>query len=419
MPPSIEVRPRGPLDASVSIPGSKSCSARALVMAALTHGASTLVEPADCDDTDCMLAGLAAMGIAVERRQNTIVVQGGLLNAPAAPVHLGNSGTAVRFLCAACASMQGEIVLDGTARMRQRPIGDLVDALRGWGVAIEASPTQCPPVRVRSTGQFGGETRIKGSASSQYLSGLLMAAPRAAQDCVIDVDGDLVSKPYIDLTIAMMAERGARANHDNYRRFVVPGRQTYAPGVYPIEADASGASYFLAAAAICGGRVRVANLTRDSHQGDAQFASVLEQMGCRALEGPDWIEVQSGDALHGIDIDLNAMPDMAQTLAVTALFASGPTCIRNVANLRIKECDRISATVTELRKLGATVEEFDDGLRITPGALRGAAIDTYDDHRMAMSFAMAGLRTPGVVINDPQCVSKTFPDFFDRFGALS
>ncbi|MBI5093817.1 MAG: 3-phosphoshikimate 1-carboxyvinyltransferase, partial [Candidatus Hydrogenedentes bacterium] len=295
---TVSIIPHGALDASVTIPGSKSCTARALVMAGLTHGNSALVEPADCDDTDCMIAGLTALGVPVTRYSSTspksLVVDGHAFESPLAPMLLGNSGTAMRFLCAACAAMNGEAVLDGGPRMRQRPIGDLVDALQMWGVTVTASDTQCPPVRVVSSGAFGGRTRIRGGASSQYLSGLLMAAPRANQPCEIEVEGELVSKPYIDLTIAMMAERGVTASHDGYRCFRVACNQVYAPGTYPIEADASGASYFLAAAAIAGGRVRVANLTRKSHQGDAQFASVLERMGCVALEGPDWIEVQSG-----------------------------------------------------------------------------------------------------------------------------
>ena len=302
--------------------------------------------------------------------------------------------------------------------MRERPIVDLVTALRAWGVSAETE-TDCPPVLVQSTGEFGGEATVKGSASSQYLSGLLMAAPRATRDVTITIGGELVSKPYIDLTIAMMAERGVTAHNDNYQTFTIEAQQDYQPGAYAIEADASGASYFLAAAAIAGGRVRVLNLTSASHQGDAQFAKVLATMGCDVKEGQDWIEVRGGGPLRGIDVDLNAMPDMAQTLAVVALFADGPTIIRDVANLRIKETDRITATATELRKLGASVEERDEGFRIEPGTLQGAAIDTYDDHRMAMAFAMAGLRIPGVIINDPECVSKTFPDFFQRFARLS
>lgn len=414
---AIEIAVRRHLDAEVTIPGSKSCSARALVMAGLTRGQAELIGLADCDDTDYMLDGLTALGLRIERNGLDVVVHGRPFTPPKAPLFLGNSGTAVRFLTAACATLDGDVVVDGTARMRERPIADLADALQAWGVGLTAE-NGCPPVRVRATGHFGGTTRVRGGASSQYLTGLLMVAPRATSATQIEIDGELVSKPYIDLTLAMMAERGVTASHDDYRRFAVPHGQAYAPGAYAIEADASGASYFLAAAAIAGGRVRVLHLAPDSTQGDARFATVLARMGCHVQTGSDWIEVAGNGALKGIDIDLNAMPDMAQTLAVVALFAEGPTTIRNVANLRIKECDRISATAAELRKLGATVEEFPDGLHIVPGALRGAAIDTYDDHRMAMSFAMAGLRIPGVSIRDPECVSKTFRDFFDRFGRL-
>lgn len=416
---TIAIAPVPPLDATVSIPGSKSCTARALVMAGLTRGETVLLEPADCDDTDFMIAGLQGLGVPVARQPGALRVDGRSFAAPASPLFLGNSGTAVRFLAAACATLNGSATLDGTARMRERPILDLVDALRAWGV-YATTDTACPPLTVQGTGQFGGVTRVRGGASSQYLTGLLIVAPCATSDVIIRVEGELVSKPYVDLTLAMMEERGVHAGNRSYEAFHVQAGQQYRPGTYAIEADASGASYFLAAAAIAGGRVRVSNLTSRSHQGDAQFAYVLERMGCAVEEGQDWIEVRSSGSLEGIDIDLNAMPDMAQTLAVTALFARGTTHIRNVANLRIKETDRISATATELRKLGAAVEEYADGLSITPGsALRGAAIDTYDDHRMAMSFAMAGLRIPGVTINEPDCVSKTFPDFFTRFGAMN
>ncbi|MCC6698611.1 MAG: 3-phosphoshikimate 1-carboxyvinyltransferase [Candidatus Hydrogenedentes bacterium] len=414
---AIAITPRSNLDANVSIPGSKSCTARALVMAGLTHGTTELLDPADCDDSDHMMNGLRALGVDVTRMGSLVRVDSRGLLPSAEPLFLGNSGTAVRFLTAACATVSGDVVLDGTPRMRERPIVDLVEALRLWGVNA-TTETGCPPLRVSGTGRFGGHTRVKGSASSQYLSGLLMAAPYATQDVTIGIEGDLVSKPYIDLTIAMMAERGVEATHSNYETFSCTAGQRYRRGTYPIEADASGASYFLAAAGIAGGRVRVRNLTSASHQGDARFAYVLKQMGCVVQEGPDWIEVRGSGSLRGIDIDLNAMPDMAQTLAVTALFADGETRIRNVANLRIKETDRIAATVAELRKLGADAEESDDGMLIHTGALHGAAIDTYDDHRMAMSFAMAGLRIPGVIIRDPGCVSKTFPDFFERFSAL-
>jgi 3-phosphoshikimate 1-carboxyvinyltransferase len=413
----ISIIPKSNLDATVAIPGSKSCTARALVMAGLTHGTTVLRDPADCDDSDYMMNGLRALGVSVECDGAAVRVESSGLEPPHEPLFLGNSGTAVRFLAAACATVEGDVIIDGTTRMRERPIVDLIEALGAWGVHA-VTETGCPPIRVVGRGSFGGYSRVKGTASSQYLSGLLMVAPYATEDVTIAIEGDLVSKPYIDLTLAMMEERGVVATNDEYREFTCAIGQRYRPGDYAIEADASGASYFLAAAAIAGGRVRVRNLTSKSHQGDAQFAYVLEQMGCTVQEGPDWIEVASGAPLKGIDIDLNAMPDMAQTLAVAALFADGETRIRNVANLRIKETDRIAATVNELRKLGAEAEEFEDGLAIRPGAVHGAAIDTYDDHRMAMSFAMAGLKIPGVVINDPGCVSKTFPDFFERFGKL-
>ncbi len=415
---SRDIRPRGPLNAVATVPGSKSCTARALIMAALTRGISTLTGAARGDDAGYMMEGLRALGAELARDGDTVTVKVRRLAAPDTPLYLGNSGTAMRFLAAACAAIPGKTVLDGNPRMRKRPIEDLAAALRQWQVEVSTSGGY-PPVTVKSSGSFGGTTRIRGSASSQYLSGLLMAAAQAGREAIILVEGGLVSKPYVDLTLAMMAERGVQAENENYAAFRVPSGQRYAPGAYVIEADASGASYFFAAAAIAGGRVRVRNLSTASHQGDARFPWVLERMGCTVTSGPDWIEVSSGGRLQGLEFDLNAMPDMAQTLAVTALFAEGPTTIRNVANLRIKECDRIDALTRELRKLGAEVTEFEDGLRIVPGEFRGAAIDTYDDHRMAMSFALAGLRIPGVAINDPACVSKTFPDFFERFDALA
>jgi len=414
---TISITPRSNLDATVTIPGSKSCTARALVMAGLTRGTTILHDPADCDDSDYMMKGLRALGVDVARDGAAVRIESGGLKPPHEPLFLGNSGTAVRFLAAACATVEGDVIIDGSTRMRERPIVDLIEALGAWGVHA-VTETGCPPIRVVGRGSFGGYSSVKGTASSQYLSGLLMVAPYATEEVTIAIEGDLVSKPYIDLTLAMMDERGVVATNAGYREFTCAIGQRYRPGAYTIEADASGASYFLAAAAIAGGRVRVRSLTSKSHQGDTQFAYVLERMGCTVQEGPDWIEVRSGGALKGIDVDLNAMPDMAQTLAVTALFAEGETRIRKVANLRIKETDRIAATVTELRKLGAEAEEFEDGFSVRPGALHGAAIDTYDDHRMAMSFAMAGLRIRGVTINDPGCVSKTFPDFFERFGKL-
>ena len=414
---SIAIEPRTNLNSTVTIPGSKSCTARALVMAGLTKGQTVLIEPADCEDSDYMVEGLHGLGLTVVKQTGQITVNGAPFTQPTHPIFIGNSGTAMRFLTAACATLHGTVTIDGIERMRQRPIADLLKSLERWGI-VASGRGGCPPVQITSTGQFGGKTSVKGDASSQYLTGLLLVAPRANSDVEIDIEGELVSKPYIDLTIAMMRERGVSATHRGHQQFHVRANQEYKPGTYAIEADASGASYFLAAAAIAGGRVRVKNLSFASEQGDAQFARVLEKMGCKVVAGDDFIEVQGGGALQGIDIDLNAMPDMAQTLAIVAMFANGRTRIRNVHNLRIKETDRIKAVVTELRKLGTHAEERDDGMVIVPGTPIPAAIDTYDDHRMAMCFAMAGLRIPGVVINHPECVRKTFPDFFTRFASL-
>jgi 3-phosphoshikimate 1-carboxyvinyltransferase len=414
---SIEIAPREHLDADVTIPGSKSCTARALLMAGLTHGESILREAADCDDTDRMIDGLTLLRVKIERDGTTIRTESAGLRRPSRPLMLGNSGTAVRFIAAACASVKGASTIDGDPRMRERPIADLTDALKHWGVTCETNAGY-PPLTIKSTGLFGGTTHVRGDVSSQFLSGLMMAAPVATTECTINIVGELVSKPYVAMTGNMMLERGVKISMEKYKKIYAPAEQEYKPGTYAIEADASGASYFLAAAAIAGGRVRVTNLGTRTVQGDARFIEVLGKMGCETELAKDHLEVRSTGKLTGIDIDLNAMPDMAQTLAVVALFADGPTNIRNVANLRVKETDRIKATAAELRKLGATVEERQDGFHITPGELRPAAIDTYNDHRMAMSFAMAGLRIPGVRINDPDCVAKTFPDFFERFGAL-
>ena len=259
---------------------------------------------------------------------------------------------------------------------------------------------------------------MRGDMSSQYFTAILLAAPYAANDVELLVEGDLASKPYVDMTIDVMRDFGVTVERNGYESFTVPTGQKYASGEYAIEGDWSAASYFLAAAAITGGRVRVENVSLESRQGDKGFVRVLEEMGCQSKCGPEEVEMLGPDALNAVDVDLNSMPDVAQTLAVAALFAEGETTIRNVANLRVKECDRIAATATELRKLGAAVEEFPDGLSIRPGELHGAEIDTYDDHRMAMSFALAGLRIPGVIIKDPDCVSKTFPDYFKTLESL-
>jgi 3-phosphoshikimate 1-carboxyvinyltransferase len=368
-----------------------------------------------------MIAALGAIGIDIRPRDEatTLVVagQGGRIPATAANLYIANSGTSVRFLTAMLTLGRGTYRLDGTPRMRQRPIADLLAALRPWGgdVVCEAGG-DCPPVTVRANGLAGGETTVGGSISSQYLSGMLMAAPYTAAPAVIAVDGELVSRPYVDMTLAVMRSFGVEVDEPAEGRFEVP-TATYRGCEYDIEPDASAASYFFAAAAITGGEVTVQGLSAEALQGDVGFVDVLERMGCRVVRHDDRITVRGGE-LRGVVVDMNGISDTVQTLGAVALFAEGPTTITGVAHIRHKETDRIAALATELRKLGAEVDELDDGLRITPGRSRWAEIDTYDDHRMAMSLALAGLRIPGVVIREPQCTEKTYPRFFDDLGQI-
>ena len=324
----------------------------------------------------------------------------------------------MRFLCALVSAGRGRYRLDGSPRMRERPIGDLLEALSALGVrAVSEAGSGCPPVVVETTGLEGGVVEIAGSVSSQFLSGLLMAAPYARRPVEIRVTGTLVSRPYVEMTLGVMRAFGAKVEVPTAERFRVGRLRRYTGRRYQIEPDASSASYFLAAAALTGGRCRVEGIGRDSLQGDARFADLLARMGALVDTGPDWTEV-AGRSLRGIDVDLNAMPDMALTLAAMAPFLKGPTAIRNVANLRVKESDRLSALATELRRIGQEVEERPDGLVITPRPVRPAVIHTYNDHRMAMSFALVGLRVPGIVIRDPGCVAKTFPEFFEYLERL-
>jgi 3-phosphoshikimate 1-carboxyvinyltransferase len=419
---SVTIGQTGPLDAVVRVPGSKSLTARAMVAAALASGASVLRDAAICDDTVFMADGLRALGVEVELSGNAFRISGtgGSLGETGDTLFLGNAGTAMRFLTAVACLGRGLYVLDGSPRMRERPIQYLLDALSSLGAtARSVEGNGCPPVQIEAEGIQGGVVAMRGDKSSQYFTAILLAAPYASHDVKLRVEGDLVSKPYVDMTTDVMRDFGVSVERDGYESFTVSAGQIYDSRDYIIEGDWSAASYFLAAAAITGGKVRVENVSPESRQGDKGFVQVLERMGCRSKVDPKGVEIQSSGKLGGIDVDLNAMPDVAQTLAVTALFTEGETTIRSVANLRLKECDRISATATELEKLGATVEEFPDGLRILPGELHGAEIDTYDDHRMAMSFALAGLRVPDVVIKNPDCVTKTFPDFFKTLESIS
>ena len=414
---SIEITPTGPLRASIRPPGSKSITNRALVCAALAEGESTLTGALDSEDTRLMIEALGQLGLKVSHdpASGTVGIGGcgGRIPSQRADLAVGNSGTTVRFLTAMLTLGHGSFRLDGTPRMRQRPIGDLLDALGQLGadVASEAD-TGCPPVVINAAGLPGGGATVAGNISSQYLSGLLMAAPLAREAVELTVRGRLVSKPYIEMTLAVMRAFGVSVEAEQLGRFRIACGQKYLAPQYDIEPDASAASYFLAAAAITGGEVTVEGLTRGSIQGDVAFCDCLQQMGCELRYGPDSITVV-GRPLHGIDVDMNAISDTVQTLAAVALFADGPTTIGRVAHIRHKETDRIHALATELRKLGAEVEEHEDGLRIVPGKLHGAQIDTYHDHRMAMSLALVGLATPGVVIRDPGCTAKTYPRFFE------
>ena len=417
----IEITPRGAIHGSIRPPGSKSITNRALVCAALADGRSTLTSALDSEDTQVMVAALREMGVGIDAQWNDANIEiegcGGVLPGRGGDLHVANSGTTVRFLAAMVSLGHGFFRLDGTPRMRERPIGDLVDSLRQLGVdAAAESPDDCPPVVIRAAGLRGGKATIRGDVSSQFLSGLLLAAPYASNPVILRVEGELVSQPYVNMTLAVMEAFGVRAERDGFREFRVP-QANYYGREYAIEPDASAASYFFAAAAITGGEVTVEGLSRISLQGDVAFVDVLERMGCHVAYVDNDIRL-TGGKLKGVTVNMNAISDTVQTLAAVALFADGPTTITGVGHIRHKETDRIGALATELRKLGAIVEELPDGLRITPAALHGATIDTYRDHRMAMSLALVGLRQQGVIIRDPGCTAKTYPRFWEDLASL-
>jgi 3-phosphoshikimate 1-carboxyvinyltransferase len=427
--PAVQaITPLGhPVDATVVIPGSKSITNRALLIAALAQGESLLTGALFSDDTRYMAAALADLGIPVEADEANasfrVLGGGGTFPAQEADLFVGNSGTTMRFLVAALPLGLGRYRIDGIPRMRQRPIGPLLRALADLGAdATSEAGTDCPPVVVNAKGLPGGRTTVPGEASSQYFSALLMAAPYARQGVEITVAGDLVSKPYMPMTASVMQAFGVTADLDTttWRTFAVRPGQAYIGRTYAIEPDASNASYFFAAAAVTGGRVRVDGLGKGSTQGDLNFVQALEATGCTVVVADDYTEVTgpAGGNLRAVNLDMNAISDTAQTLAAIAPFADGPSTIRGVAHARLKETDRVAALATELRRLGQEVEERPDGLTITPRPVTPAIIHTYDDHRMAMSFSIAALRAPGIRIGDPACVAKTFPDFFDRLAAL-
>ncbi|EBH8769147.1 3-phosphoshikimate 1-carboxyvinyltransferase [Salmonella enterica] len=422
---SLTLQPIARVDGAINLPGSKSVSNRALLLAALACGKTVLTNLLDSDDVRHMLNALSALGInytlSADRTRCDITGNGGALRAPGAlELFLGNAGTAMRPLAAALCLGQNEIVLTGEPRMKERPIGHLVDSLRQGGANIDyLEQENYPPLRLRG-GFTGGDIEVDGSVSSQFLTALLMTAPLALEDTTIRVKGELVSKPYIDITLNLMKTFGVEITNHHYQQFAVKGGQQYhSPGRYLVEGDASSASYFLAAGAIKGGTVKVTGIGRKSMQGDIRFADVLEKMGATITWGDDFIACTRGE-LHAIDMDMNHIPDAAMTIATTALFAKGTTTLRNIYNWRVKETDRLFAMATELRKVGAEVEEGHDYIRITPPAkLQHADIGTYNDHRMAMCFSLVALSDTPVTILDPKCTAKTFPDYFEQLARMS
>ncbi|MGF1725477.1 3-phosphoshikimate 1-carboxyvinyltransferase [Photobacterium nomapromontoriensis] len=423
---SLTLQPITLINGEVNLPGSKSVSNRVLLLAAFAQGTTHLTNLLDSDDIRHMLTALKALGVNYQLSEDKTqcTVEGlGHTFASSQPLmlNLGNAGTAMRPLAAALCLGQGEFILTGDPRMKERPIGHLVDALCAAGADIEYLENEhYPPLKITGTGLQGGAVEIDGSISSQFLTAFLMAAPLAQADTIISIKGDLVSKPYIDITLQIMAQFGVEVENRNYQQFVVKGQQTYqSPGNFLVEGDASSASYFLAAGAIRGGEIKVTGIGKKSIQGDIQFADALAAMGAEIEWGDDYVIARRGE-LKAVDMDFNHIPDAAMTIATAALFAKGTTAIRNVYNWRVKETDRLAAMATELRKVGAGIEEGEDYIIITPPAkLKHAAIDTYDDHRMAMCFSLVALGDTPVTINDPKCTSKTFPDYFDQLAILS
>ena len=421
---SLTLQPPDVVNGVVRLPGSKSLSNRLLLLSSLASGSTEVRNLLESDDTQHMTTALETLGIGLtfsdQGAQCLVESPGGPFQVSQADLFLGNAGTAIRPLCAALCLGEGEFTLTGEPRMLERPIAHLVDALRQLGADIRYEGAEgYPPLRIRAAGLRGGSVSIRGNISSQYLTALLLASPLARDALEVQVVGDLVSKPYIEMTIDVMRRFGVAVENDNYQSFRVPGGQSYrSPGVALVEGDASSASYFLSAAAIRGGTVRVEGVGADSIQGDVAHADILERMGADVTRGPDYIQVSKGK-LNGIDMDLNHIPDAAMTVAVTALFAEGKTVIRNIGNWRVKETDRLAAMALELRKVGAKVVEGPDYLEIDPPRqIQPAHIETYNDHRMAMSFSLASLGDAEITILDPGCVSKTFPEYFDNFRAI-
>lgn len=417
--------PTGFVSASIRPPGSKSITNRAIVCAALADGTSHLTGVLDSEDTAVMIEAWQRLGLTLVHDPDShslIIVGRGGQTLPQCELFVGNSGTTIRFLTAALAACHGRFLLDGVQRMRERPIGDLLDALNQLGGKVQSlnvAKPNCPPVLVEARGLDGGIAKVAGDISSQFLSGLMMAAPMAALDVTLEVTGDLVSVPYVAMTAEVMRAFGARVDGNGNGPYKISSTHRYHGTNYAVEPDASAASYFWAVAAILGGQARVEGLTQHSLQGDVRFCECLAQMGCHVTYAADSITVHGG-SLKGIQVDMSDISDTVQTLAAVALFAEGPTTVRGVAHNRVKETDRISDLAREVRKLGAHVDEFEDGFTlIPPPHITPAEIETYRDHRMAMSLALVGLRGPGLVVRDPACTAKTYPKFWDDLASFT
>ncbi len=405
---------------SVAVPGSKSYTHRILIAAALSEGICKIQNPLKSEDTLLTASGLQQLGVKIEDFQDHMRVYGtgGTLKQNPEPIYLGNSGTSVRLLTGICALGTGPYIVTGTERMQERPIQDLLDGLTQMGVSTRSlSGNGCPPVEVVGGPINGGAVQLDCHVSSQYLSALLLMAPYVKDELTISVSRGPVSKPYIDMTVEVMAKMGVTVERKGYQQFTIQGGQVYRAGTYMVEPDCSQAGYFWAAAAITGARVKVMGISAHSKQGDVGFAKVLERMGCRIEADAEGLSV-TGGALKGINVDMSDMPDMVPTLAIVAAFASGTTHIQNVAHLKAKESDRLGAVVTELSKIGIDASCTDDAMIVNGGAPKGAEIDTYNDHRMAMSFAVAGLKVPGINIKDETCINKSFPNYWEVFDSM-
>ncbi len=416
----MEIKPLPRCDAVVAIPGSKSFTHRALIVSALADGESVLLNALRSDDTEYTARALEKFGVPIFVGGHSIRIQGtgGSLKGAGEKIYVGDSGTSMRFLTALAALKNGRTTLDGSERMRQRPIAELLEALKDLGVtAYSLEGNGFPPVVVESRGLMGGVARIHGGESSQYLSGLLLVAPYARGDVRIELIDRLASRPYVDITLEVMSAFGVEVQHAGDGSFFIRGGQRYHPQEYRVEGDASNASYFFAAAAVTQGRVRVENFRPSSVQGDVGFLRILEEMGCEIIRGENFAEVR-GKKLQGIEVDMNTLPDLVPTLTITAAFAQGNTVMKNIGHLRLKESDRIAALAGELAKMGVKAESGDDWLKVTGGKARGAEIETYNDHRLAMSFAIAGLAVSGVKIKGEGCVAKSFPAFWKTLREL-